>query len=325
MLQGARRPVIILGGGAQGAGDAAVRIAETLGAPLCLTTAGKGATPESHPLCRGYCLAQPDAQRMLRDADMILAAGTELSETDFWTSGFQVGPPLIRIDLDPGNLARPHPAALAMLADAGPALRAIAAGLSGPAAWPPEPARVEEDALRQMLRRALDTIRAALPEDAIVTSDMTQIAYAANEVFGMEHPRTWIHPVGFGTLGFGLPAGIGAKIARPDAPVAVLAGDYGFQYTANELGTAAEHRLPIVILLWNNDALGQIRDDMVRKGIQPNAVGLFNPDFQLLAKAYGIAAERPASLAALDATIRTALKADGPTLIEMTPRMAGLR
>src|SRR4029078_4025035 len=127
--------------------------------------------------------------------------------------------------------------------------------------------------------------------------------------------------VGFGTLGFGLPAGIGAKFGCPEKPVAVMIGDYGIQYTINELGTAAEHRLNVVILMWNNDALGQIRDDMVQRGIQPNAVTLVNPDFQALAKAYRIRAEKPASLKALASAIKSALKADGPVLIEMTPRI----
>jgi thiamine pyrophosphate-dependent acetolactate synthase large subunit-like protein len=127
--------------------------------------------------------------------------------------------------------------------------------------------------------------------------------------------------VGFGTLGFALPAGIGAKFGVGARPVAVMIGDYGLQYTINELGTAAEHKLPLVILMWNNDALGQIRDDMVNKGIQPNAVTLKNPDFQMLARSYGCQAAKPESLAALSAAIASALAAEGPTLIEMTPRM----
>jgi 5-guanidino-2-oxopentanoate decarboxylase len=172
-----------------------------------------------------------------------------------------------------------------------------------------------------MLGKILDTIRAALPEEAVIASDMTQIAYAANVHFPVYLPRTWIHPAGFGTLGFGLPAGIGAKFGTGEKPVAVLVGDYGLQYTINELGTAVEHKLPIVILLWNNNALGQIRDNMVDAGIQPNAVTLLNPDFQALAKAYGLLSEKPSSLSALSAAIKRALTADGPTLIEMTPAM----
>ena len=132
-----------------------------------------------------------------------------------------------------------------------------------------------------------------------------------------DRPR-WVNRQG---LGFALPAGIGAKFGVGERPVAVMIGDYGLQYTINELGTAAEHKLPIVILMWNNDALGQIRDDMVMKGIQPNAVTLRNPDFQALARAYGMEAEKPATLRSLAEAIRKALKAEGPTLIEMTPRM----
>jgi thiamine pyrophosphate-dependent acetolactate synthase large subunit-like protein len=172
-----------------------------------------------------------------------------------------------------------------------------------------------------MLAKVLEVIRAELPPETVICSDMTQIAYAANEIFPVSVPRTWLHPVGFGTLGFALPAGIGAKFGVGENPVAVMIGDYGLQYTINELGTAAEHKLPLVILMWNNDALGQIRDDMVMKGIQPNAVTLRNPDFQALARAYGVTAEKPASLAALAQAIRRALAADGPSLIEMTPRM----
>ena len=140
-------------------------------------------------------------------------------------------------------------------------------------------------------------------------------------MFPMEVPRAWLHPTGFGTLGFALPAAIGAKSGVGDRPVAALLGDYGFQYTLNELGTAVELGQSLPILLWNNDALGQIRDDMVRKGIQPNAVTLRNPDFQALARAYGCAAEKPRSLDALGDAIRAALAEPRPTVIEMTSAM----
>jgi thiamine pyrophosphate-dependent acetolactate synthase large subunit-like protein len=172
-----------------------------------------------------------------------------------------------------------------------------------------------------MLTKVLSVIRAALPQETVIASDMTQIAYAANEIFPVNNPRTWLHPVGFGTLGFALPAAIGAKIGVGQKPVAALVGDYGFQFTINELGTAVEHKLPIPILLWNNNALGQIRDDMVRKGIEPNAVTLRNPNFGRLAESYGAHYTQPASLAALGPAITQALQAEGPTLIEMSPAM----
>ncbi|MBL8908814.1 MAG: 5-guanidino-2-oxopentanoate decarboxylase [Rhizobiales bacterium] len=331
-LATAKKPVLLLGGGALDAGKEALRIAETLGAPILTTTAGKGAVPASHALCLGYRMTQPVALDLLRKSDAILCVGSELSETDFWSSDVIIDKNLIRIDIDESVLARPHTADIAIHADAKAALAGIAAALpkadnarrkdaEALVRALSEADRKAEDKLRQTLAKVLAVIREALPAETVIASDMTQIAYAANEIFPVDHPRTWIHPVGFGTLGFALPAGIGAKFGKPDTPVAVMIGDYGLQYTINELGTAAEHKLPLIILMWNNDALGQIRDDMVSKGIQPNAVTLRNPDFQALAKAYDCIPEKPASLAALAQAIRRALTADRPTLIEMTPRM----
>jgi len=325
-LATASNPVIILGGGALHAGAAALAIAEKLQAPILTTTAGKGAVRADHPLCLGYRLMRENCWRFLDQADAILCAGSELSETDFWASGVLLDHDLIRIDIDPDTLAGPHTAEIPILGEAKHALEAIAAGLSAKRkSAPPKAIDLgQPDAGRAMLEKVLAAIRESLPEDAIVCSDMTQIAYAANEVFPVYRPRTWIEPVGFATLGFALPAAVGAKLGAGRAPVAVLVGDYGLQYTVSELGTAAENGLPLIVLVWNNERLGAIHDDMVHKAIQPNAVTLTNPDFQGLARAFGCLAEKPASLAALKTAIAAALTASKPTVIEMTERMAGL-
>lgn len=321
-LNAAKRPAMILGGGALNASSAATSIAEKLGAPVFTTTAGKGAIRADHPLCRGYQLGSPAAVEFLRGCDAVLCVGSELSETDFWDTTAILERNLIRIDIDPGSLARPHTAEIAILGDARAALEQLAPKIEAKPAKPqPRESQVSDDAARETIVKALEVIRASLPEETIIASDMTQIAYVGNEVFPVLKPHTWFHPVGFGTLGFGLPAGIGAKLGAGDTPVAILHGDYGIQYTINELGTAVEHRLPVVILLWNNERLGAIHDSMARAGIQPNNVTLMNPDFQMLAKAYGARAEKPQNLKALADAIRAALRADGPTLIEMTPRM----
>jgi 5-guanidino-2-oxopentanoate decarboxylase len=336
LLMQARQPVMILGGGAAECGAAARTIAETVGATVMTSTAGKGIFPESHPLSAGYHLSRTGAKTLISECDVLLAVGTELSETDFW-DGYRIDAQLIdlngkliRIDLDPSSIVRPHVPHLAILSDASEALRAICdslpakTSLSKLGADTAQKLREAEDnsALRIILRRILDVIRTALPAETIVASDMTQIAYAANEDFPVDLPRKWIHPVGFGTLGFALPAAIGAKLGADMMPVAVLIGDYGLQYTINELGTAAEHKLSIPILLWNNNALGQIRDNMIENGIQPNGVTLRNPDFQMLGRAYGCHAEKPGNLKELGLAIKAALQADGPTLIEMTPALA---
>ena len=320
-LNSAKRVCIILGGGAQGVGADALKIAEALQASIITTVAGKGVVPTDHPRVWGSHLAQEATRKLLADSDCVLAVGTELSETDHWALDFTITQNLIRIDLDPASLARPHAAEIAILGDGRDALSRLAA-LAKKRTGDASPALLTtETPLRKQLSTVLTVIREALPHDCVVASDMTQIAYAGNEVFPLFEPRTWLHPSGFGTLGFGLPVAIGAKFGVGEKPVAALVGDYGLQFTLNELGTAVEHKLPLPILLWNNDALGQIRDNMVDAGIQPNAVSLLNPDFQMLAKAYAARAEKPANLKALAVAIKAALKADGPTLIEMTPAM----
>lgn len=163
----------------------------------------------------------------------------------------------------------------------------------------------------------LDAIRAALPADGMVFTDMTQIAYTGCHYYRCDAPRSWCHPNGFGTLGYAMPAAIGAKIARPERSIAALAGDGGFLFTVQDLGTAVEQRLPIPIILWNNDALGQIAGDMAARGIPDLGVKPRNPDFQALARAFGANTIRAESLGALSQAIERAASADGPTLIEV--------
>jgi 5-guanidino-2-oxopentanoate decarboxylase len=321
MLQAAKTPFIILGGGALAAGESALKIAVATGAVILTTTAGKGSVPADHSHVWGYKLGHPHVQEALQISDCILAVGTELSETDFWNGHLRLNAPMIRIDIDADALVRPHAATLPILADATTTTKSIADQFGSEVPCHATAPRSDDDDLRRTLTQVLGVIRDSLPEDTVIASDMTQIAYAANEIFPVSKPRTWLHPVGFGTLGFALPAAIGAKFGVGATPVAALVGDYGFQYTLNELGTAVEHKLPIPILLWNNTALGQIRDDMVNKGIQPNAVTLRNPDFQALARAYGARAAKPDSLISLSKAITESLKADGPTLIEMSEAM----
>ena len=333
LLVAAHRPVLIVGGGAVGAAAPARAVAEALGAIVLTTIAGKGIVPSSHPLCLGSRMPQATVQKLLKEADVIIVAGSEISETDLWGGTFELPGKIIRIDIDPASISRPHGAAVAILADAAPALAAIAVKLSGLDAAKRRAANRKliadllrseldgEDELRRDMRKLLTVIRDALPDDAIIASDMTQIAYAANEIFPMDTPRAWIHPAGFGTLGFALPAAIGAKVGLPERPVAAMAGDYGFQYTMNELGTAVELKQSLPILLWNNSALGAIRDDMIDKGIQPNAVTLRNPGLSGPRPRL----RRPRGKAGLVGPAQSfdcpGDRRRTPTLIEMTPQL----
>jgi thiamine pyrophosphate-dependent acetolactate synthase large subunit-like protein len=173
------------------------------------------------------------------------------------------------------------------------------------------------DAPSRVLARGLAAIRAALPADAVVFSDMTQIAYLGNYAFPMDIPGGWHHPSGYGTLGFAMPAALGAKIAAPQRPVLALHGDYGLQFTIQELGTAVEAGVSLPIVVWNNAALGQIRDDMIASGIAPIGVIARNPDFVALAEAWGARGLRVDRAAGLSAAVRASLGHQGPTLIEV--------
>ncbi|MGO1119612.1 5-guanidino-2-oxopentanoate decarboxylase [Rhodovibrionaceae bacterium A322] len=329
-LARARRPFIILGGGSLDAGPQALQLAELLGAPIATTLAAKGVVPDHHPLSFGAHLAQPALADYIGKSDAVLVVGSELAETDIWREKLASLEPsaLIRVDLDPNKLVDQQGTSLPLLGDAQETLTSLLADVTALSPQPRLESRDEVARLRQRLsdtqppqrkmhEEVLQIIRQAVPDDTVIASDMTQLAYAANEALPFSQPRCWLHPAGFGTLGYALPAAIGAALAQPGKATVALAGDYGFQYSLNDLGVAAELNLPVVVLLWNNNALGEIRDDMVRKQISPNAVEQKNPDFIALAKAYGLSTFRPHSPAALALEIRAALASGGPCLIEI--------
>jgi 5-guanidino-2-oxopentanoate decarboxylase len=330
LLAGAERPMIVAGGGAKAAGAQLRELVEALDGYLVTTVAGKGLLPERHPANLGAALQFRTTQELVSRADVVLAVGTELSETDFYSgSRLQMTGRLIRIDMDAAKLADHYAADVGIWGDAAASLDALVHALSGPdraqRRWRTElgpasihRARIEEqfNTVSRTCARLVGAIRAALPDDSAVFSDMTQAAYLGNYAFTAERPGTWFHPSGYGTLGYALPAALGALVAEPRRPVLALAGDFGFQFTSQELATAVELRLSLPVVIWNNSALGQIRDDMLAAGIPPTGVVGHNPDFPALARAYGAHAERTRGPQELTAAIRSALLRPGPTVLE---------
>jgi 5-guanidino-2-oxopentanoate decarboxylase len=327
LLTMAARPIIIAGGGARHAGAELHRLVDTLDCPLVTTAAGKGVLAESHPANLGTSLPYRAVQTLIADADVVLAVGTELAETDLFTAmKLSLGGLLIRIDIDPVKLADHYAADVPVWGDARAALHAIRQRLTARPGWMTElggaagfRARIEDgfDTAARAQLSALRAIRAALPRYGVVFSDMTQIAYLGNYAFVTDGPGQWFHPSGYGTLGFALPAALGAKLSTPACAVLALAGDFGLQFTLNELMTAVEENLSLPIVVWNNNALGQIRDDMQAAAIPLTGVIARNPDFVALAIAYGAAADRVANAPALTEAIRAAFNRSGPTLIEV--------
>ncbi|MDT8327242.1 MAG: 5-guanidino-2-oxopentanoate decarboxylase [Roseovarius sp.] len=329
-LNGAQKPLVILGGGAVLSAKAWRQVVARLGAATFTTYAGRGIMGLDAPLDFGAYLARPESASVIAEADLVLAVGTELSQNDLWRDELGHAAPLIRVDIDAAQLGGAPNCDTAVLADAGAlgdalltrALRHTTGWRAGNVAAARARWRAESDSERPGVAPLCEVLRAVLPEDTMIYSDMTQFAYVAQEVWPMAHPGHWHHPSGFGTLGYALPAAIGGAVARRGKPTIAIAGDYGFQYTVQELGTAVELGLPLPILLWDNGKLKEIEDSMVRAQIAPNAVIAHNPDFCALARAYGAHAVAPQSHQDVQDAVRAALVADRPTLIYMTPPLA---
>ncbi|GED23258.1 5-guanidino-2-oxopentanoate decarboxylase [Halomonas halmophila] len=326
-LREAERPLVLLGGGCVDAADAARRLVEGLDAPTVTTINAKGLLGRDHPLDLGANASLPAVRRLANEADVILAVGTELGETDYdvvFDGGFALSGRLIRIDIDAEQLARNQHAALAICADAGLALNALA---------PHFPERLERRG-SERTRDALDaldlprapafadyaplfaTLAEALPE-AILVGDSCATTYAANHLVSQPAPRRFFNAsTGYGTLGYGLPAAMGAQLGRPDLPVVSLVGDGGIMFTLPELACAVEERLPLVILLWHNQGYEEIRRFMDDAGVERLGVDLRSPDFQMLAAGFGCAATRVATPDELTRALATR-PADGPLLIEV--------
>ncbi|MEX2647806.1 MAG: 5-guanidino-2-oxopentanoate decarboxylase [Alphaproteobacteria bacterium] len=330
LMTGAKRPAIIAGGGAARHGDLVRRLAEKLGAAVIPTIAGKGVVPDDHPLALEATLERAPTHDFVAQTDLLIVVGSELAETDMWVEDkLEYGGKLIRIDIDPSVLARDYAPDVAVLGDAGAALGAIVRlieprNTAGPGFSGTDAIARQRAAVRAALTpleakhiRVLDALRAALPPDGFVMTDMSQIVYTGYCFFPCPRPRSWIFPVGYGTLGFGLPAAIGGKIGAPERPGVALVGDGGLLFTVQELATAVEQKLPLAVVLWNNDALAQIRDGFVRRGIKPVSTSPRNPDFLMLARAFGCRAVKAESLDHFHDALGRAFAADSPTLIEV--------
>jgi thiamine pyrophosphate-dependent acetolactate synthase large subunit-like protein len=330
LLGGAARPLIIAGGGviAAGAEGELRALARRLDAPVLTTVMGRGAVSERDPLWQAVLPNRRASEAVIKAADVVLAVGCRFAHRS--TQGlllnlsFDPGQTLIHLDLDPrviGALFKPQ---LAIVGDARDGLAGLGEALGhGPAAsaWDHEWRRRFRAAASPRytaeLARLVETLRGALPDDAIVVNDQTGLNYWMEWRFPVLAPRTFLYPVGSATLGYGVPAAIGAKIARPERPVACVVGDGGFMYSVNELATAVKYRLPIVFLVMNDERYGAIKwlQEKMFEG-RWGETDLANPDFPALARAFGAHGERVASVDALGAAISRALAADRPTVLE---------
>jgi acetolactate synthase-1/2/3 large subunit len=338
LLGEAERPVILAGGGVI-SGDAAdelLTVAEILLSPVATTFMGKGAFPEIHPLSIGNIgmHGNPLANKLLLEADVLLAVGTRLS--DRATGNLDTFCPeakKIHIDIDTAEIGKNVQVDIPIVADAKKALSAIyerliqqvkkrtdspwmqrvreARALLNP------PGKTENGELKPKL--LLQTLRKLLPDDAIVTTEVGQNQMWSALYFKALKPRTFISSGGLGTMGFGFPASIGAKTACPDRPVVDIAGDGSFIMTEQELASSVIENIPVTVIVLNNGVLGMVAQwqrMFYKKRYMAVKLGTY-PDFVKLAEAYGAQGFRAQSIPEFQKAVKAALNSKVTTVIDV--------
>jgi acetolactate synthase-1/2/3 large subunit len=323
LLGAAKRPLIVVGGGAQDASAEVTQLSDMLQAAVLAYRRGRGVLDSRNPLS----VTLPLGHELWREADVVLGIGTRLHlQQTMW--GVDEDLAVIRIDADPEEPERTHKPDVALIGDATPILRRLLDVLPGHNQA--RTSRIDEMQDRQSKLRAglqklasqlafLQAIRAELPEDGIFVDEVTQIGFAARIALPVYKPRTFLSPGYQDNLGWGFATALGAQDACRDTPVLSISGDGGFLYTANELASAIRHRIPLVAVVFVDGAFGNVRRIQEEQyGNRLIASDLANPDFVRYAESFGAAAERARSPDELRAALRRGFaRRDIPSLIEV--------
>lgn len=325
LLAGARRPVIVVGGGATRASAEVTAIAERLGAPVLTTLNGKGTVSERHPLSLGSHLRLAAARAVAEDADVLLVIGSKLGEAELWAPRLDARGAVVRIDIAAAQLDKNLAATVGIQGDAATVTTALLDALPVDLARQVpelEDARAAIDA--EMRATAPDTVALAeliadgLPDDAIVAGDSSQIVYMAlGSVLRQQSPHSLLYTPTYATLGYGLPAAIGARVAQTERPVVTVIGDGALMFCVNELVTAVEQRLDVTIVCVDNGGYAEIRQNEVDRGMAPIGVDLVQPDWVALAAAFGGVGRRVDRRDDIAPSIRTAIAEGGVQLVHI--------
>lgn len=333
-LAGAQRPGMIVGGGARGASTQVRALAERLGAPVVASTNGKGVLPEDHPLSIGAGLHHAAVRAFLADCDRVVAVGTELAPADAWEP-LELDGRLIRIDIDAGQTVRSHAPLVAVVGSASVAIERILTRLGEP----PEDLDATTRAERWRNQRdqeaategatwlgLLEVVHDAIGRDGIVVGDSAMVCYyGALSNLRRYTPASFLYPTGLGTLGYAVPAAVGAKLGRPDTDVIALCGDGGVMFSVAELAAAAQLGIALPIVVVDNGGYGEIDREMLQHGQPSIGVELATIDLPAAARAFGCFGVEIDDLRALPAELESAFAADRPTLLRVPETLAGLR
>ena len=339
LLLNAERPIIMAGGGVilSGAFSELQALAELVQIPVVSTFKGKGAFPENHPLAMGPIgmHGHAEANKIILEADCILAVGARFSDRSVGKfDEFGKGMSIIHMDIDPAEIGKNKSVDVALVGDVKSSLRTLVKMFSkkmikrdSDSPWLKRRkeliqyyAETLKDYPREITaKKSLKKLRELLPANAIVTTEVGQCQMWASLHFDVIAPGTFFSSTGLGTMGFGFPASIGAKAARPDVPVVDIAGDGSFNMTENSLAVSVLDKLPVIVFLMNNYMLGMVAQ-WQRTFYNRRYSGVHQhrcPDYVKIADAYGAQGIRAESMHELDRAIKGALKSDVATVIDI--------
>ena len=337
LLMSAEKPVILSGGGVitSNATHELTKTAEILMAPVATSFMGKGSIPENHPLSVGSIgmHGNPVANKLLCEADVVLAVGTRFSDRATGTvNTFCAAAKIIHIDIDAAEIGKNIEVNVPIVADARKTLKEINNKIIKKLKNKDAPWAIHVKELKQTLNLPPDNnekeikpkailyeLRKLLPNDAIVATEVGQNQMWSALYFNSLKPRTFISSGGLGTMGFGFPASIGAKVACPNKVVVDIAGDGSFRMTEQELATSVTEQIPVIVVVLNNSVLGMVAQwqRLFFRG-RYSAIKLgSSPDFVKLAEAYGAQGLRARSLPEFKKAVKEALNSDITTVIDV--------
>ncbi len=326
LLAGAQRPLIWAGGGAvrADAGPAVAALAERLAAPVITTFMGRGLVPPQHPCAVPGPVHTPEVGVLWDEADVVLGIGTDFD--GMMTQNWLMPAPdrLIAINVDAADANKNYVSNVTLVGDAKDLVLELLTRVDqrGSVSELADRLRTIGDAVRASVledepqaARLLDVMQRALPDDAVVVVDMCIPGYWLGGYRQVPLPRKLAYPLGWGTLGFGFPASLGAALAGV-GPAVCVTGDGGFLYACGELATAMESDIPVTIVLVDDGGYGMLRFDQLRAGDEPFGVDLFRPDFAALARSFGMQVAAVTGFGdAFEHGLREAIDADAPRML----------
>lgn len=327
LIRRARRPLVWAGGGAVAARTAVDKFLDRTGAGLLTSNAGRGTLPEDDPRCVGNFAASAACEPLLEEADLLLSIGTHFRSNETRTYGLSLPRPHVQVDVDPAALGRVHPADVGLQGDAAAVLATLLDVLGDATEADPDWAeRIQ--AVREEVRRDLaaaigpqavicQALREALPRDSVIARDVTIPSSTwGNRLLPIYEPWTNLYPRG-GGIGQGLSFGIGAAIARPSDPTAVIVGDGGLVAQMGELATLAQERPWVVVILFNDLGYGVLRNMQDRYVGRRSGVDLTTPDFSVLADAFELRHHLVTDVYRFGAALDDVLSSGGPAIVEV--------